>query len=69
MCERITQHITTKGGEFFSREIGIIDDFKPDSYLGEVTNIPPYNLILATEDTFVSFDSISKMWFTRMEVH
>lgn len=69
MSEEITQHIITKGGEFMSRRIGIVDDFDPNAYMAEITNIPPYNLIQATEDTFISFDSVLKLWFTRTEVH
>ena len=72
MGERITQHIITKGGEFYSRELTHLeyhDEFNPNSYIAQITNIPPYNLIQATEDTFVSFDSVLKLWFTRTEVH
>ena len=69
MNEEITQHIITKGGEFMSRRIGIMDDFNPNGYMAKITNIPPYNLIQATDDTFVSFDSVLKLWFTRSEVH
>lgn len=69
MSERITQHIITKGGEFYSRVIGTMEDFEPSGYMAQITNIPPYNLIQATEDTFVSFDSVLKLWFMRTEVH
>lgn len=72
MGDRITQHITTKGGEFYSRELTRLecsDEFNPNAYMAQVANIPPYNLIQATEDTFVSFDSVLKLWFTRTEVH
>ena len=69
MSEEITQHIITKGGEFMSRRIGIMDDFNPKGYMANVTNIPPYDLIQATDDTYVSFDSVLKLWFTRTEVH
>lgn len=72
MYEEITQHIITKGGEFYSREITRLeysDEFDPNRYMRLITNTPPYNLIQATEDTFVSFDSVLKLWFTRMEAH
>ena len=69
MSEEITQHIITKGGEFMSLRIGITEDFNPKGYMSNITNIPPYVLIQATDDTYVSFDSVLKLWFTRTEVH
>lgn len=72
MAEQVTQHIITKGGEFYSRELTILeynDEFDPNGYMARITNIPPYNLIQATDDTFISFDSVLKLWFTRTEVH
>lgn len=72
MGETVTQHIITKGGEFYSRELphlGYDKKFNPNAYMAEITNIPPYNLIQATDDTFVSFDSVLRLWFTRTEIH
>ena len=72
MGEKVTQHIITKGGEFYSRELTRLecsDEFNLNAYMSQITNTPPYNLIQATEDTFVAFDSVLKLWFTRMEVH
>ena len=69
MAERVTQHITTKSGEHYSCNLGIFDAFSVDAHMGTITNIPPYNLIEADDDTYISFDVIAKLWFTRTEVH
>lgn len=69
MAEQVTQHITTKSGEFYSRDLGMFEKFNANTHMGEITNIPPYNLIEADDDTYISFDAIAKLWFTRTEVH
>lgn len=69
MAEQVTQHVITKGGEFYSSDLGVFEKFNADTHMGEITNIPPYNLIKADEDTYVAFDVVAKLWFTRTEVH
>lgn len=69
MAEQVTQHVITKGGEFYSRNLGTFEVFNVHAHMGEITNIPPYNLIEADDDTYVAFDVIAKLWFTRTEVH
>ena len=67
--ELITQHVITKGGEFYSRNLGLQDDFNAGMYIAKITNIPPYNIVEVDEDTWVNFDSVLKLWFTKTEVH
>ena len=69
MAEQVTQHVITKGGEFYSLNLGTFDDFNVYKYMAKITNIPPFNLIDVDEDTYVAFDVITKLWFTRTEVH
>ena len=69
MAEYIVQHIITKGGESYTQSLGVLDDFNVRGYMAKVTNTPPFDLIEAEADTFVAFDVIAKLWFTRMEVH
>lgn len=69
MAEQVVQHITTKGGESYDRILGVFDDFNVYAHIASITNIPPYDLIEAEDETFVAFDVIAKLWFTRTEVH
>jgi len=69
MAEQVIQHITTKSGEYYSLNLGTFDDFNVYRYMAKITNIPPYNLIEADDDTYISFDAIAKLWFTRVDVH
>lgn len=72
MNEEITQHIITKGGEFYSRRLTQLDyngEFNPNGYMAQIANIPPFTLIQADDSTYVSFDAVLKLWFTRTEIH
>ena len=69
MAESIIQHVITKGGEFYSISLGEYDDFTTRGYMSKVTNVPWGNLIEVAEDTYISFDVITRLWFTRTEVH
>lgn len=69
MYEEIMQHIITKGGEVYTRNLGIMEDFNQMDYMAMIANIPPFTLIQADDSTYVSFDAVLKLWFTRVEVH
>ena len=69
MSEQVYQHVVSKGGESYTLDIGIFDDFEPWKYLNKVTNNPMYPLIPVMEDEFMAIDHILKLEFERMEVH
>ena len=69
MSERVYQHVITKGGESYTRELGVFDDFNANLYIAKITNIPPYNIIQVDEEAYVNFDCVLKLHFTRREVH
>lgn len=73
MSERVYQHVITKGGESYTREMGVFpcDGYAAfDSYKYLSDRMQHEGGMLAVDDDrYVAMDCIARISYTRQEVH